>query len=1073
MADARFVLIALCAFLPCGTTTGADDVAAKRPRHHLAHKFGQEGYPHFDIRFDERGLPTPTVTAALAAAAGGRFAEAWERDLSRLQERVPNLEYNRHQVLGVASWLGSSSGYLTAMPADPLAAPTPEQAAKAFLAEYPGLFGDLADEISSAPLYGNYVTDHNGVQHLAWQQRIAGLDLVGCEVRSSIAPDGRVIGLACSMAPEPEGGFVIPEAMIDARAALEIAVRDVGQSFTAEPEPRVLGGEEGTDPAEKTEWTGLGLIRQDVPVTTKRVLFLRAAGDIRPAFWAVIPTDGIGHVYDTIVDATDGAVLSRTNRLVFETTQPVTYRVFPDDSPAPGSPGALTNNAFQFPFVTPQVVTVQPDAIRAFSPNGWIPDGQSTTVGNNTATHSDTNADNAPDLPRPDGGAARDFSALTFNSALSPADYRNFSVVSMFYWTNYFHDVLYSLGFNEAAGNFQTQNFSGQGVGNDAVQCDAQDGSGTNNANWQGTGVDGEPNRVQMYIFPANQAIVDRDGTLDNDILFHEHGHGLSTRLHRGLTGLQPRSMGEGWSDFVGIVLNARPGDDPEANYCVGGYATYGFPSGAFFDNYYFGIRRFPYSTNMEVNPQTFADADEGQQSYPANIPRSPIIGNSATSVHNMGEIWCNTLMEGRAAMMRAYGFPGNMAMLQLVVDGMKLVNTSTPTMLNERTAILQADLANNGGANQLLLWRAFARRGMGSSAVSTNSNSTVGIVESFEVPQRVNFTYPDPLPTQLYPNAPVELTVNVEPLNLTLVADSGRLHYSVDGGPFQIIPMTADGPSRYNVTLPGFGCLEGVRYYFDVDTSAGRLSNPDSGAAMAYAARVFTGYDIAFEDTGESDGGWTVATTATAGAWQRGVPVNLNRGDPAVDSADPGPRCWVTQNGPFDSDVDNGTTALISRSFEALEGDSISYEFWLNTTSSSSIGAGDGFFVEYATDAAGTNWVPVRSFNTPSNTWRTDRLTVGNQVPASATLRLRFIAADVSPGNIVEAGFDNLSVSRLACRPCAADFNNDGSVEGSDVEAFFIAWTQGLATADVDQSGGVDGSDVEAFFTVWEAGGC
>jgi hypothetical protein len=58
-------------------------------------------------------------------------------------------------------------------------------------------------------------------------------------------------------------------------------------------------------------------------------------------------------------------------------------------------------------------------------------------------------------------------------------------------------------------------------------------------------------------------------------------------------------------------------------------------------------------------------------------------------------------------------------------------------------------------------------------------------------------------------------------------------------------------------------------------------------------------------------------------------------------------------------------------------------------------------------------------------------------------------------------------------CPPCAADFNNDGGVDGGDIEAFFAAWEGGDSCGDVNQDGGVDGGDIEAFFSVWENGGC
>lgn len=56
---------------------------------------------------------------------------------------------------------------------------------------------------------------------------------------------------------------------------------------------------------------------------------------------------------------------------------------------------------------------------------------------------------------------------------------------------------------------------------------------------------------------------------------------------------------------------------------------------------------------------------------------------------------------------------------------------------------------------------------------------------------------------------------------------------------------------------------------------------------------------------------------------------------------------------------------------------------------------------------------------------------------------------------------------------PCYADFNQDGGVDGADIEAFFLAWEAGDPAADVNENGGVDGMDVETFFLSWQEGGC
>jgi len=65
------------------------------------------------------------------------------------------------------------------------------------------------------------------------------------------------------------------------------------------------------------------------------------------------------------------------------------------------------------------------------------------------------------------------------------------------------------------------------------------------------------------------------------------------------------------------------------------------------------------------------------------------------------------------------------------------------------------------------------------------------------------------------------------------------------------------------------------------------------------------------------------------------------------------------------------------------------------------------------------------------------------------------------------------IGLTRLRDRPCLADFDRNGGVDGADVEAFFRAWEAGDHAADVNSDGGVDGAHVEVFFRAWEASGC
>ncbi|MBS0195257.1 MAG: hypothetical protein JSR77_00705 [Planctomycetes bacterium] len=65
------------------------------------------------------------------------------------------------------------------------------------------------------------------------------------------------------------------------------------------------------------------------------------------------------------------------------------------------------------------------------------------------------------------------------------------------------------------------------------------------------------------------------------------------------------------------------------------------------------------------------------------------------------------------------------------------------------------------------------------------------------------------------------------------------------------------------------------------------------------------------------------------------------------------------------------------------------------------------------------------------------------------------------------------LYVGNTTVPRCVADYNADGGIDGGDVEAFFIDWSDGLTGADVNEDGGVDGADVEFFFSRWEQGSC
>ena len=85
--------------------------------------------------------------------------------------------------------------------------------------------------------------------------------------------------------------------------------------------------------------------------------------------------------------------------------------------------------------------------------------------------------------PAPQGGNPEAGDTPT-GTGLPQDAFRRGAVTQLFYITNWYHDQLFNLGFDEAAGNFQNTNFSGMGLGGDRVLAEAQDSSGTNNANF-------------------------------------------------------------------------------------------------------------------------------------------------------------------------------------------------------------------------------------------------------------------------------------------------------------------------------------------------------------------------------------------------------------------------------------------------------------------------------------------------------------------------------------------------------------------------------------------------------------
>ncbi len=215
------------------------------------------------------------------------------------------------------------------------------------------------------------------------------------------------------------------------------------------------------------------------------------------------------------------------------------------------------------------------------------------------------------------------------------------------------------------------------------------------------------------------------DGDLDNGIVIHEYGHGISNRIAGGPLNSgclnSAEQMGEGWSDFFATILTmdtsvANPVRRPMATYVQGNT-----PGGTA------SLRNASYDTSFAINPYTYGDV--------ADV-------NNVSQPHGIGFIWATMLWDLNWAFINQYGYDsnidsgsgGNNMLLQLVLDGLAL-QPCGPGFVDGRDAILQADMINNNGANQCLIWEVFAKRGLGFSASQGSPNSRTDQVEAFDLP--------------------------------------------------------------------------------------------------------------------------------------------------------------------------------------------------------------------------------------------------------------------------------------------------------------------------------------------------
>lgn len=633
-------------------------------------------------------------------------------------------------------------------------------------------------------------SDEDGTRHTWLRQRWQGIEIFNSEVAVHQKPDGSLLklnttlyrglervvnGTAPGMAPEAALGMVLQREGLDASGVRPL----------------------DSDAARKLHrFSATGT--NDEPLTVQLVYV--AQGDRLVLGWNVNFSlqDG-SHWWNIRVDATSGVELERNDWTVhcaFDHPDIADHaHDAPMAAPAPLAPNDY--NVYAMPLESPNygARTLQNapwNAALNASPYGWHDTNgaagpeHTITRGNNVWAQEDVNGNNGTGYSPTSATLDFDFPV---DLTQAPSVYQDAAITNLFYWNNIIHDVLYQYGFTSVAGNFQSNTYSLGGVGNDWVNADAQDGSGTNNANFS-TPADGSQPRMQMFLWTAPTP--DRDGDFDNGIIAHEYGHGVSNRLVGGPSNVNclgnAEQMGEGWSDYFGLMLSMETGDARNDNRGIGTYALNQPPTGV-------GIRPAPYTCNFAVNGYTYASTNNSSLSQP----------------HGIGFVWCTMLWEMTWDLVDSFGFSpnfyngagtaGNQIALRLVMEGLKLT-ACNPGFVDGRDAILAADVNLYGGAHTNIIWAAFARRGLGYSASQGSTSSRSDQVEAFNLPVNNSVGVLSALAPaagsffECANGQPVSLTVR----NSGLLAQSTfTVNYRLDGGP--VVSQPYAGSLNANTT--------------------------------------------------------------------------------------------------------------------------------------------------------------------------------------------------------------------------------------------------------------------------------
>lgn len=358
--------------------------------------------------------------------------------------------------------------------------------------------------------------------------------------------------------------------------------------------------------------------------------------------------------------------------------------------------------------------------------------------------------------------------------------------------------------------------------------------------------------------------------------------------------------------------------------------------------------------------------------------------------------------------------------------------------------------------------------------------------------PLRIDFAYPDGLPTTIEPGVITEVPIRLSEIGGTITPGTALLNYSIDGSAFETSELQSLGGTSWRALLPSLDCGSTIQYYMSAELSGLDFADPSNAPTSNYQTSPATGEILVVESFESGTDGFTTSASVgtTAGFWgiadPNGTFSSGQQMAPDEDASDDGTLCYVTQNGAAgatagSNDLDSGSVTLLSPVIDLTEGDAeISVMVWFNCDDASGTPAdADSMLIEVSNN--GSDWVLAHEVDADTNgngqlegidsNWYPRTFVVSELVEPTATVQVRFVATDNPNNSITEAGVDEFSINRLICEEapaCPADFNGDGEVGGSDLAVVLSAWGLDGSVADLNGDNTVDGQDLAIILSTW-----